>query len=285
MTTSEFPPNASPPVARPVDVAGLSHTGSVRESNEDHFLVAAMRRSVEVRDSNLPAPQLPARFATATGYLMVVADGVGGMSGGALASSSAVATTLEYVSQAAGCFQRFDVATEDAFLLQMEAGIREAHETLRRDFGDSDRTPATTLTMAVLVAPRAYVVHVGDSRAYYYHAGVVRQLTRDQTLGQYMLDAGALTEEQVARVATARHLSSAVGGPELTPAVGVIDLEPGDILLLCTDGLTHHVTDAEMGEVLQHAADAHAACAALVDLALKRGGSDNITVVVARLLA
>ena len=136
--------------------------------------------------------------------------------------------------------------------------------------------------MAMLIWPRTYIVHVGDSRAFYFRKGRLRQLTRDQTTGEYMVDMGAWTEEQARAAPLASSLASALGSEELTPAIGLVDLQPGDTLLLCTDGLSKHVSDERIAEVLGGAASAEAACRALVEAALADGGTDNITTVVAR---
>jgi protein phosphatase len=178
------------------------------------------------------------------------------------------------------------VDREQEFLDRLEAAVQQAHEGILRELGSGGHGPATTLTMVMLVTPRAYVVHVGDSRAYYLHAGRLRQITRDQTTGQYMVDLGAWTEAQAARAGAAANLTSSVGGSELVPSVGLVDLEPGDVLLLCTDGLTKHVPDdriaAVLGEAGSGAGSAEAACRQLVAEALDGGGSDNVTVIVAR---
>lgn len=266
----------------PIDVFGLSHTGLVPTENQDHFLVARMRKLVEVTSTNLERQRLDPRLREDEAYLMVVADGVGGRAGGKQASSSAVGTSLEYISKATGCYQRFDVAEEQAFIEQMEAAVREAHEALRRDNGDTEWSPATTLTMIMLVAPRAYIIHVGDTRAYYLRRGRLFQLTRDQTYGQYLLESGAMTEAQVATSPMGRTLASAIGSSEVHPSVGLIDLEPNDVLLLCSDGLTKHVANEELSRILQSTTTAQEACEALVSAALAGGGSDNISVVVAR---
>jgi protein phosphatase len=136
--------------------------------------------------------------------------------------------------------------------------------------------------MAMLIWPRAYIVHVGDSRAFYLRKGRLRQLTRDQTTGEYLVDAGAWTEEQARSAPLASALASALGSEELTPVIGLVDLQPGDTLMLCTDGLTRHVPDERIVELLSGAASAEAACRALVDAALAEGGTDNITTVIAR---
>ena len=114
------------------------------------------------------------------------------------------------------------------------------------------------------------------------HNGRLKQLTRDQTTGEFMVNVGAWTEEQARNAPTASTLASALGADDLTVAVGLVDLQPGDTLLLCSDGLTRHVADERIAQVLGRAADAQSACRELVADALDGGGSDNITVVVAR---
>jgi protein phosphatase len=110
----------------------------------------------------------------------------------------------------------------------------------------------------------------------------VQALTRDQTFGEYMVSAGAWTEEQATKSRTAETLASAIGGSELTPTVGLVDLEPGDSLLLCTDGLTKHVSDERIAEVLALSVDARTMAETLLADALAGGGSDNVSIIVAR---
>ena len=140
--------------------------------------------------------------------------------------------------------------------------------------------PATTLTMVTLVWPRAYVIHLGDSRGYFLRRGSLKQLTRDQTMGNYLVDIGAVTEQHAEKAGLYNVLSSAVGG-DFVPSVGVVDLADGDALLLCTDGLTKHVSDERIAEILG-SRTAEAAVHSLIDAALDGGGTDNITVVVAK---
>jgi protein phosphatase len=112
--------------------------------------------------------------------------------------------------------------------------------------------------------------------------GRVQALTRDQTFGEYMISAGAWTEEQAAKSRTAETLASAVGGSELAPTVGLVDLEPGDSLMLCTDGLTKHVPNERIEEVLGLPVDARTMAETLLADALAGGGTDNVSVIVAR---
>lgn len=266
-----------------VDAFGITDVGKVRKDNEDHFLVANISRAVDVRCASLSADALAHRMGAHGAILMLVADGVGGGPDGDLASERSAAAILEYLGKAAGCFHSLDVTKEHELLGNLEETVAQVHRQLLEEAGGPGRqAPATTLTMVLLVWPRAYLVHVGDSRAYVRRGGRVQALTRDQTFGEYMVSAGAWTEEQAARSRTAETLASAVGGSEMSPVVGLIDLEPGDSLMLCTDGLTKHVSVERIAEVLGGPGDARAMATQLVADALAGGGSDNVSVIVAR---
>jgi len=266
-----------------IDSFGLTDIGKVRELNEDQFVVATLRKSVRLRHTSLPDAGLVSRLAGAESHLFVVADGVGGRPGGELASTSAVSSLLEYLDHAVVAYHELDTDQEQNLLASLEESVQRAHDKILADYGSATKGPATTLTMVTLSWPRAYLVHVGDSRAYYLRKGRLRQLTRDQTTGEYMVDLGAWTEEQAARAKVGANLTSAVGGQEMTPIVGLIDLEPGDVLLLCTDGLTKHVGDPQIAAVLGGSGDAEAMGRELVRQALELGGSDNVTVIVVKL--
>ena len=267
-----------------VDASGLTDVGRKRKANEDHFVIVSLRKAAEVRQTSVSDPRVFDRLRGQEALLFVVADGVGGRAGGALASETAVTSLVEYLADAAGCVQGLDTEQEHEFLGAAGAwGAADPPADLRRRWRPRGQGMATTLTMAVLVWPRAYLLHVGDSRAFYLRKGRLKQLTRDQTTGEYMVDAGAWTEEQARKAPTASALVSALGGDDLTVAVGLVDLQPGDVLLLCTDGLTRHVPDERIAEVLGRTADSASACRELVADALEGGGSDNVTVVVARM--
>jgi protein phosphatase len=274
---------AAVPAVR-VDAFGLTDPGKVRPANEDHFAIAMLRKAVELRQCSITASQVTERYSSREAMVFVVADGVGGQPGGAFASETAITTLVEYLSQAAGCYHNLDATREHEFLAQLESSVQSAHQRLGGDEGKG-HGPATTLTMATLVWPRAYIVHVGDSRAFYLRRGRLRQLTRDQSMGEFMVESGAWTEEQARRARTSGVLVSALGAAEMTPSLGLVDLTPGDTLLLCTDGLTKHVSDETIADVLGKAESAEAACRALVDAALADGGTDNVTAVVARMVS
>jgi protein phosphatase len=258
----------------------------VRTSNEDHFVVASLQRSVQLRQTNLEDPGPLERLCGPMAYLYAVADGVGGVSGGSLASSLAVQTTVEYLSETVGSYHAVPPGREHDFRDPLERAVQRAHDRLLGAFGTQAQRqgPATTLTLALLVWPRVFLVHVGDSRAYHFRAGTLRPLTRDQTMGAYLVAERALSAQQAEHAGLNDVLASALGAADMTPAVAVLEIEPGDVLLLCTDGLTKHLDEPEIAAVLAGGTDAKASCQALMERALADGGRDNVTVVVARAL-
>jgi protein phosphatase len=260
---------------------GLTHAGKIREANEDNFLIVDVRKSVLIRHSSLPAKTLADRFGSADAHLFVVADGVGGGPRGDLASAATVTALLKYVSETVDCFHGVDSENEQDLFDKLENTVRDVHQKLRDEHAPGGgQGPATTLTMVLLVWPRAYLIHVGDSRAYVRRGGQLQQLTRDQTLGEYMIASGVWTEEQAASSKPGAFLSSAIGGPQLDPVVGLVDLEPGDSIMLCTDGLTKHVSGERIAELMEDVADVEGVGRRLVDEALAGGGTDNVTVIV-----
>lgn len=266
-----------------IDAFGVTDRGLVRDGNEDHFLIARVSKAVGVQQSSLPPEVLSHGLVGGSGYLFAVADGVGGRPDGEVASERTLSALLTYAGKTATCLQSADPSAEHALLEKLESVVRDVHEGLVREYGGNGaKLPATTLTLVLLVWPRAYHVQVGDSRAYVRRGGRLQQLTRDQTFGEFMVSRGAWTDEQATRAPTAATLTSAIGGSELEPVVGLIDLSPGDSLVICTDGLTKHVPDEAIANVLAQQVTAEETCNALVRDALAGGGSDNVTVVVVR---
>ncbi len=260
---------------------GLSDVGKVRETNEDQFFIGTLHKELEVQHTSLESREAFEHFTRTDAQLLLVADGVGGVSGGRRASQTAVHTLATYIGQTAGCYYDFDIEQESEFLARLERAFERAHEAVR-ELGGGGHGPATTLTLAVVIGARAYLVHVGDSRAYHMRGERLRQFTRDQTMGEYLADAGALSEEEARAGGLHNVLASAIGGPEMLPSIGLLDLLPGDALVLCSDGLTKHVNDDAIKGILAAGGTPEQACRALVDAALAAGGSDNVTVIVAR---
>jgi protein phosphatase len=269
---------------RLIESYGISHTGNVRSVNEDHFVTATLQRSVQLRQTNLDDPHIFDRLSGPRAYLYAVADGVGGSAGGRVASAIAVASIVEYLGEAVGWYNGYGADYARDFPEHLRIACQRAHEHLVETFRLHTRGgPATTLTLAMIVWPRAYIVHVGDSRVYHLRGDVLRRLTRDQTVGEALVSQG-MPKEKVEQAGLYNVLASAIGARDMTPVVDFMPLEHGDVLLLCTDGLTKHVSDARIDELLVGTAGAEGACRSLIDAALSAGGSDNVTAVVVRVL-
>jgi serine/threonine protein phosphatase PrpC len=263
-----------------LDVSGRSDKGRVRSGNEDRFFIGVLEKNIITRDSNLDVTEAISEFAHVDAHMLVVADGVGGSAMGHRASQSAVFAMATYIGRAAVCQYDPDVEQEDAFLQRLEDALHRAHDVVK-SLASPGTKPATTLTMALVIGARAYIAHAGDSRAYVMRGGRLRQITRDQTMSALLSDAG-LSHDPNGENRLGGILASAIGGSSMTPSISLVDVAPGDSLLLCTDGLTKHVPDDRIAERLTSGTSAEQICSALVDAALAAGGTDNVTVIVAR---
>jgi protein phosphatase len=267
-----------------LDLFGLTHPGKVRKENQDHFLLCTVHPQLVIHGTSLPnTSELPLR-GQRLATMILVADGVGGGAAGGEASRLAVETIMRYATSSLRSYHASGTHDE-AFLDALRAAAREAHEAVLADaVGRNESQPrATTLTLGIAVWPWLYVVQVGDSRCYYFYDGALRQVTRDQTLAQDLIDQGVLPRERARASPFNNVLSSAIGGAEARPDVTRVNIsQRGCVVLVCSDGLTKHVTDAEIARHLAEMRSAHQVCNALLDLALDRGGTDNITIVVGR---
>jgi serine/threonine protein phosphatase PrpC len=235
-----------------------SETGYVRSVNEDRMAWAP----------------------TAFGHVLVLADGMGGYQGGAQAAEITVQTLKDRLSAIPAGSGRFGDQIRKAF----SAANREVFS--RRNPQDpSTREMGATGLALVTCGSRAMVAHVGDSRAYLWRRGAaLRQLTADHTLVQSMVDTGILTLGEAAAHPDASVLDRAIGHQSSVQAdvSDWIDLQPGDTVLLCSDGLCGYVSDAEIEAVLRADDDPQSATDRLVECALNKGGHDNVTVQLAR---
>ena len=279
-------PDTIPPFSSVVhvDVSGLSHPGKVRARNEDHFIVMRIGRYLESVITSLPPGEVPER-AEEAGYSMIVADGMGGHAGGELASRMAISGLVKLVLSMPDWIFRMNESVAKDVSRRSKRRFRDLNALLI-EHGKQDphfRGMGTTLTAARSMGRHLQVVHVGDSRAYLLRESRLYRLTRDHTYVQLLVDSGQLSEQDAAHFSARHVLVNALGGFDEDVEVDVdqLTLSSGDRLLLCSDGLTDLVEDDLIRDVLlecQHSADA---CRRLVDLALQRGGKDNVTVVVA----
>jgi len=268
-----------------LDLFGITHQGKVRKENQDHFLVSTVHPQLVVHGTSLPDPDnLPlrgTRFAT----VLVLADGVGGAAAGSEAARLATESVMRYISSTMRSYHAAGTATEEELLQSLKDTALEAHKSVR---GEAATHPgqqgmATTLTVCMVVYPWAYVVQVGDSRCYIFEKGRLTLLTRDQTIAQALVDQGLMPPERLQMSPFKHVLSSAIGSDEALPVVTSFDMtERGSLILMCSDGLTKHVTDAEIAAHAKSLKSSEQIAKDLLQLALDRGGTDNVTIIAAQ---
>lgn len=275
-------PNQNTPLA--VRSSGLTDPGKVRASNQDQFLIAALRKALQVERTSLPAPEV--QYGSDQSHLFVVADGMGGHAGGEKASALAIDSVEAFILDTLQWFARFKGKEEDKLLADFQSALGRANARL---LAEAAKRPelhgmGTTLTLAYRLNDMLFVAHVGDSRCYLLRNRLLYRLTRDHTLVEEMVRRGALKPEEAAHHQWRHVVTNAVGGdsPEVTVEVHKVHLEAGDAVLLCSDGLTNMVPDEDIARTLQAEAEPERACKQLVAQANEQGGKDNITVIVAR---
>ncbi len=261
-----------------VRVFALSDVGHTREHNEDTFLVANLETGMPVAFDGVPHRVAPASH----GLLFLVADGMGGAASGELASSMAGDVVLDvlresWIDATGPSADGFAEALRNA----TEAANTRIHQYSREN--PEHRGMGTTATIAGLFRDRLFFAQVGDSRAYLVRDGQARQLTKDQSLMQRLVEAGELTQEE-ADVSDRRNIILQALGPEAHVTVDLThqQVRRGDTLILCSDGLSGLVRTSEIGQYAREESDVRALCQRLVDKANERGGPDNITVIAAR---
>ncbi|MDW7990566.1 MAG: protein phosphatase 2C domain-containing protein [Anaerolineae bacterium] len=259
--------NSVPPLP-PVTVWGTTDKGRVREGNEDTVYPHSDAGTYPYQ----PRPDL----LNQKGYLLLVADGVGGAQAGSEASRWVRRVVVE----------RYYDSPDPNPATALPAVIAQANAALHQYLQSTGiREAGSTIVAAVIHQNHLYVAHVGDSRAYLLRNGQVYRLTQDHTLTQLKLLRGLISPEQAATDPDQGVLVRSLGA---APTVQVdvaqpVPLAPGDVVLLCSDGLTDVVSDAELADIVRRHPNPKSAARELVKLANRRGGPDNITVAIARL--
>jgi protein phosphatase len=283
--TDEFPIVHQRPLRVRVECGGLTHPGKVRENNEDHFLIAKLAKSMRVCATSLPGDGAT-RFSDEEGYLMVVADGMGGAAAGEEASKLAVETVEAFVLNVVKWFLHLGGHDEQTLLVELRQAFERADQTVldRAQANPRMSGMGTTLTLAYSVATDLFIIHAGDTRAYLFRDGELSQMTSDHTLVQLLIDGGTLTAEAAKHHRRRNVVTNVIGGPRegVHAEIHKISLTNGDVLLLCSDGLTEPVQESLIAEVLARRLDPDDTCRHLVKLALEAGGPDNVTAIVAR---
>ena len=290
MTAPETTATVTGPNRKPydneIDVYGITHPGKVRKENQDHFLICALKKQMAVRQTSLPDIASVTADPERLAFLMMVADGVGGGAKGEEAARRALEVVAQYVSDGTRCYYAAGSADDKEFFDALQLGALRCHDDLLRR-GEDDpeyRGMATTLTLYFGLWPRAYILQVGDSRCYLLRGGELTQITRDQTMVQELIDMGVEMPASASHSRLGHTLSSSIGGRQTVPVVTRHSVTWGNVALLCSDGLTNHVSDERIRERLRTMKSAKQACEDLLQEALDGGGTDNITMIVARAL-
>jgi protein phosphatase len=267
-----------------VKAFGVTDKGKVRTTNEDQFLVAELTKAMRIWQTSLPEPKL--QVGEERAHLFLVADGMGGQSAGERASALAVAVIEQFTLNSFKWFLGSDHSEEKKLLALFQSALSQADARILAEAAEHPELSGmgTTVTMAFHLGAQLCVMHVGDSRAYLYRDGELHQLTEDHTLVADMVRSGAIQRDEVARHQLRHVVTNVVGGPE--PGVNVearaLDLQNGDRLLLCSDGLTEMLTNEVIAATLDAELAPEAAAKRLLERANEGESTDNITVLVVR---
>jgi PPM family protein phosphatase len=251
---------------------GITHVGMVRTNNEDAYIIADLNAA-----DGAPVEWKEPRPVGEQGVLLAVSDGMGGAAAGEIASAITVESLRSWLGEehtGRGTDELINEAVEEANRNVFDA----AQDAERQGMG-------ATLTAMVVRGNCAYVAEVGDSRAYIIRNGRIRQVTRDQSYVQQLVDQGLITREQAEESPYKNVILQAMGQrAHVDVALSRVELRRGDQFLLCSDGLSGKVADREMHEAVAESESFEVACRRLVNLANTRGGEDNITIVVATVM-
>jgi protein phosphatase len=286
-TTQAAAPTVDPRPRFSVRSFGLTDRGRVRPDNQDQFLIAELAKSMHVQQSSVA--QASTQFGDDRGHLLVVADGIAGSAGGEHASALAVGSVEDFALNTLKWFFHHEGGEGQNVLIDLQTALRQADLLVFQEAASHPelRGMGTTLTMAYILGSTLFVIHVGDSRCYILRAGLLYQLTHDHTVAQELANQGIMTSEMAATHAYSHVITNAVGGssPGLQAEVHKLAIGAGDVILLCSDGMTDMLADARIAEILRAETDPASACRRLVDEALAAGGRDNVTGIVARIAA
>ena len=263
---------------------GITDTGKVRATNEDQFLIAELTKAMRVWQTSLSEPTV--QVGEERAHLFLVADDMGGHRAGERASALAVVAIEQFTLNSFKWFLGSNSADAQRVLVQFQSALSQADAQILDAAADDPklRGMGTTVTMAFHLGTQLCVVHVGDSRAYLYRDGELLQLTQDHTLMADMMRSGALRPHQVAGHRFRHVITNVVGGEELGVSVEAhaLEVQAGDRLLLCSDGLTEMLTNEAIAATLDAGLTPELAAKQLLAQANESGGRDNITIVIVR---
>jgi protein phosphatase len=260
-----------------VSVFGKTDLGRTRDHNEDTFLVADLSRRVSSLHPDMREHEVGPR-----GSLFMVADGMGGAAAGEVASRMAADAVFSHMSSV---WPDDNDVSAQRFAYRMKEAVELANNRIHTHAREHPevRGMGTTATVAGIFGSDLYLAQVGDSRAYLVRNGQITQITKDQSLMQRLVEAGEITEEE-AEQSERRNIILQALGPDARVKVDLTwqSLRRGDLLVLCSDGLSGQVKKEEIAEIAATTTELMEVCSRLIDMANERGGPDNITAIAAR---
>ncbi len=247
-------------------ISSLTDVGLVRSANEDAFVVAELPGKV------VPTTGVTRFVVGAGGAFVAVSDGMGGHRGGEIASKQTLESALATLSAE---------STSPDPVVRLRTAVEAAnHAVWEMGEGKGKNRMGATLTAVLICGRDAVIAEVGDSRAYLIRGGVIKQVTKDHSLIQVLVDAGVVSADRTEDAVGKGVLVQAMGlKPEVTVALAKLELRQRDCLLLCSDGLSNELSETEMRDTILSATTLDHAAALLVERAKEHGGRDNITAV------
>lgn len=255
------------------NVCAVTHAGRIRKENEDNYnLNGRLTSTGDLKKGSAFVQSMNEPFHLA------VCDGMGGESYGEIASGIAVETIAAHASNVYESGEDFSFAISNC--------LDDANCRICAEINAKGKRMGTTLAAIYAVKGKVYCVNIGDTRVYHYSKGMLEQISFDHTHAQTIVDAGQVSQDNINRIPDAKRLTRHLGVfPEegdLSPNISVIDdVEDGDVLLLCSDGLTDMLSDAEISAIISEAENSQTAASKLIRKALELGGKDNVTVMTA----
>lgn len=260
-----------------VSVFAKTDVGRSRDHNEDCFIVADLTRN----NASLQ-PEVREHEVGPKGTLLMVADGMGGAASGEVASDMATKTVYGHLMSE---WKNDKEDTPQQFAYRLKEAVEKANQQIHQYAKDhpENRGMGTTTTAVGILGGHVYLTQVGDSRCYLVRNGSAIQLTKDQSLMQRLVDAGELTEEEAEKSERRNIILQALGpDPKIRVDLTHQDVRKGDVVVLCSDGLSGQVKKDEIAHIVASGKEPVDVCGELIELANQRGGPDNITVIVAR---
>lgn len=295
--------------------------GPVRKANEDHFLISVISKSMRILQTSLSLDHRTRLFGDSQAVVLLVADGMGGHAAGEKASQLVIDRFVDYVLNHLTWLVDRGVNEDAEFQADLKRSLDECQKVLTHTADDTPqlRGMGTTFTLAFIVWPKVFVVHVGDSRCYLFRSGRLQQLTEDHNLAELSRKTHAKTKQASMPLSElsqnqnggcskgVQNLSMPVASdeddtseledfsmahvlwnviaanrPDVHPDAFCVVLEDDDMLLMCTDGLYQEIGRLRLKEIMGSDATVSEICESLIDEALVAGASDNVTAIVAR---